>query len=340
MIGRRTFLLALACFVVTLVLRLPKARTARGDAFSVGLVFDVGGLGDKSFNDGAHKGVVMAEQSLGVAVTTIEPGDGSDRAAALRMLAASGAKMVIGVGFIFTDDILQVARDYPHVAFACVDMALRHDASGRPVPPPQNVVALKFREEQGSFLAGVLAGTLSKTKKLGFVGGMDIPLIHKFSAGYRAGIAAVCPQCTLSVLFAGATPSAFKDPGKGREMALSQIESGADIVYHAAGATGLGVFQAAREKKVLAIGVDSDQSGEAPDVVLTSMVKRIDRAVYDAIAAAQAGTLAGGIRTVGLADGALELVRDPRYFTAAIDALLERHRAAIIAGEIEVPESD
>jgi basic membrane protein A len=332
--ARAPFTLVLCCFIVTLFLRMPKEASSASGGFSVGLVFDVGGLGDKSFNDGAHAGLVLAREQLGVRVTAIEPGDGSDRAAALRMLAASGAKMVIGVGFIFTDDILQVAKDYPEVAFACIDMALRGEAL------PKNVVALKFREEQGSFLAGAVAATLSRTKKLGFVGGMDIPLIHKFSAGFAAGIKDACPSCTLSVLFAGATPGAFKDPGKGREMALAQIEGGADIVYHAAGATGLGVFQAAREKKVLAIGVDSDQSAEAPGIVLTSMVKRIDRAVFEAIAACKAGTLEGGVRSYGIEENAVELVDNPQLFTPEIRALIARDRERMIKHEIEVPDHD
>jgi basic membrane protein A and related proteins len=325
--------------MATLFLRMPEKKAEGTTRFKVGLVFDVGGLGDKSFNDGAYTGLLMAKERLGADVSAIEPGDGSDRESALRMFAASGVQMVIGVGFIFTDDILQVARDYPSVSFVCIDMALRYDLAGALVPLPDNVVALKFREEQGSYLAGVLAATVSKTKKLGFVGGMDIPLIHKFSAGFRAGVMTTCPSCSLSVLFAGATPSAFKDPG-GREMALSQYADGADIVYHAAGATGLGVFQAAREKNKLAIGVDSDQSREAPDNILTSMVKRIDLAVLDTIRAAQAGEIKGGLRSLGLENGAVELVRNPSYFTSELDATLAETRTAIIAGKIVVPDHD
>jgi basic membrane protein A len=254
------------------------------------------------------------------------------------MLAASGQRVVIGVGFIFTDDVLQVAADYPGVSFACVDMALRPGAV-----LPANVVALKFREEEGSFLTGVLAAMVSETKSLGFVGGMDTPLIHKFSAGFRAGIRAACPSCKLSVLFAGATPNAFKDPGKGREMALSQFQNGADIVFHAAGATGLGVFQAARDSRRLAIGVDSDQSAEAPDAILTSMVKRIDTAVLDTIRDAKAGHLQGGIRWLGLKEHGLQLAKNghnQHFFTAEREAAIAAYTAQIIAGEIQVPDHD
>ena len=328
----------LVLFAITLVWRMPSSNEGAQAEFSVGLVFDVGGLGDKSFNDSAYLGLLRAKKELQIGTTTIEPGDGSDRAAALRMLAASGAGMVIGVGFIFTDDVLQVAGDYPKVAFVCLDMAVR---DGQALPA--NVLGLKFKEEQGSFLAGVFAALVSQTKHVGFVGGMDIPLIHKFSAGYRAGVMAQCADCRVDVLFAGATPHAFKDPGKGREMALSQYQSGADIIFHAAGSTGLGVFQAAREQKRLAIGVDADQTSEAPEVVATSMVKRIDTAVFDAIARAKSGAFKGGVVSLGLKEDGLELARNAtnaKFFTEERVAVLDAYRRKIVDGAIEVPSHD
>src|SRR5829696_3368140 len=252
-------------------------------ATNVGIVLDVGGRGDKSFNDGAYAGADSAIRVLHPNVRFIEPGEGSDREAGLRLLAAENMDLVIGVGFIFSDDLTSLAKEYPSVSFAGVDYALSVDDKGNVVAPPSNLAALKFREEEGSFLVGALAALVGKSKKVGFVGGMDIPLIHKFEAGYRAGVKQVCPDCTVIAQYAGVTPEAFKNPGKGKELALSQYQSGVNVIFHASGSTGLGVFEAARSSRKLAIGVDADQYAEAPGYVLTSMVKGVDNAVFDAI---------------------------------------------------------
>jgi basic membrane protein A len=214
-----------------------------GRALRVGLVFDVGGRGDKSFNDAAYRGVERATHELHIAPEFVEPGDGADRESGLRLLAARGFDLVLGVGFVFSDDMIQVARDYPGSKFACIDYA-KFDANGFVMPPP-NMVALKFREEEGSFLAGAVAALLSPGHTIGFVGGMDIPLIHKFEAGYRQGALAVCASCRVLVGYAGTSPEAFKNPAKGKELALAQYAAGAAVIFHAAGSTGLGVFEAA-----------------------------------------------------------------------------------------------
>src|SRR5688500_8239341 len=214
---------------------------------NVGIVFDVGGRGDKSFNDGAYAGAERAMRELGAHVRFVEPGEGSDREAGLRLLAAEGMDLVIGVGFIFTDDLTELAKEYPNVAFAGVDYSIATDASGNVVQPPPNLAALKFREEEGSFLVGALAALVGGSKRVGFVGGMDIPLIHKFEAGYRAGVEHVCADCTVIAQYAGATPEACRNPGKGKELGLSQYQSGVNVIFHASGSTGLGVFQAARQ---------------------------------------------------------------------------------------------
>ncbi|MGK2960969.1 MAG: BMP family lipoprotein, partial [Gemmatimonadaceae bacterium] len=164
------------------------ADTRIPGATDVGIVLDVGGRGDKSFNDGAYAGADSATKILQPNIRFIEPGEGSDREAGLRLLAAEGMDIVIGVGFIFSDDITVLAREYPEVSFACVDYALSIDAQGNVIQPPANLAALKFREEEGSFLVGALAALVGNSKRVGFVGGMDIPLIHKFEAGYRAGV--------------------------------------------------------------------------------------------------------------------------------------------------------
>src|SRR3954453_20769841 len=269
------------------------ART-QADA-NVGLVFGGGGRGDKSFNDGAYVGGTRGERELGARVRFIEPGEGSDRESGLRLLAAEGMDLVIGVGFIFTDDLTQLAKEYPHTKFAGVDYSVATDKDGKVIPPPNNLAALKFREEQGSFLVGAIAALVGKSKKVGFVGGMNFPLIHKFELGYIAGVKAVCPDCEVLTQYAGVTPEAFRNPGKGKELALSQYQQGVNIIFHASGSTGLGVFEAARQTNKLAIGVDADQYNEAPGFVLTSMVKGVDNAVFDAIKRVKEKRFKGGI---------------------------------------------
>jgi basic membrane protein A len=316
------------------------AANETGSGLSAGIVFDVGGRGDKSFNDGAYLGGQRAQRELGAAVRLIEPGDGADRESGIRLLAAEGVKLVIGVGFIFTDDLRQLAGEYPKVSFAGVDYAVQIDAQGNVVPPPPNVAALKFREEEGSFLVGAIAALVSKTRKLGFVGGMDIPLIHKFEAGYRAGIKQVCPECTVSAQYAGATPEAFANPSKGKELALSQYSSGVDVIFHASGSTGLGVFEAARQTGKLAIGVDADQYNEAPGHILTSMVKGVDAAVFDAIKRVRDGSFRGGIYSFGLAENGVGYVYDENNRSLIPDQVRERVeqlKREIIAGRIKVP---
>jgi basic membrane protein A len=311
-----------------------------GSGLDVGIVFDVGGRGDKSFNDGAYLGAERAEAELGANVRFIEPGEGSDREAGLRLLAAEGMDLVVGVGFIFTDDLTQLAREYPDVAFAGVDYAVALDAEGNPVQPPPNLAALKFREEQGSILVGALAALVSKSGEVGFVGGMDIPLIHKFEAGYRAGVEHVCPRCTVVAQYAGVTPEAFRNPGRGKELALSQYQGGVDVIFHASGSTGLGVFEAARQTGKLAIGVDADQYAEAPGYVLTSMVKQVDQVVYDAIERVKNGTFEGGIYTFGLAENGVGYIHDENnraLIPDAVKARLDGIRDSIVAGEIAVP---
>ena len=308
----------------------------------IGVVFDLGGRGDKSFNDGAYIGAQRAASELGARVRYVEPGEGSDREAGLRLLAAEGMKLVIGVGFIFTDDLSALAREYPDVAFAGVDFAVTIGADGKPVAPPGNLAALKFREEQGSFLVGAIAALVGGSKKVGFVGGMDSPLIHKFEAGYRAGVKEVCPDCQVLVQYAGVTPEAFRNPGRGKELALSQYQQGVNVIYHASGSTGLGVFEAARTMNRYAIGVDADQYREAPGHVLTSMVKRVDNAVYDAILRVKENRFTGGIYNFGLAEDGVGYVYDEHnraLIPDAVRARVEALKAEIVAGRIAVPSS-
>lgn len=311
-------------------------------ATDVGIVFDIGGRGDKSFNDGAFAGADSAVKILGPNVRFIEPGDGSDREAGLRLLAAEEMDLVLGVGFIFTDDLTTLAKEYPAVAFAGVDYALSVDDGGNVIQPPPNLAALKFREEEGSFLVGALAALVGGSKRVGFVGGMDIPLIHKFEAGYRAGVMHVCSDCTVVAQYAGVTPEAFANPSRGKELGLSQYQSGVNVIFHASGSTGLGVFEAARVTNKLAIGVDADQYDEAPGRILTSMVKGVNAAVYDAIERVQKGTFKGGIYSFGLAENGVGYIYDERNKALIPDAArarVEQLKQDIIAGRIKVPST-
>jgi len=311
-------------------------------AVNVGVVFDVGGRGDKSFNDGAYLGGERAQRELGAHVRFIEPGDGSDRESGLRLLAAEGMDLVVGVGFIFSDDLTQLAKEYPNTHFAGIDYSIGVDSAGRPIPPPPNLAALKFREEEGSFLVGALAALVSKTGKVGFVGGMNFPLIHKFEAGFRAGVKHVCPRCTIVSQYAGVTPEAFRNPGRGKELALSQYQQGVDVIYHAAGSTGLGVFEAARQTGKLAIGVDADQYQEAPGYILTSMVKGVDVAVYEATNWVKEGRFKGGVYQLGLKEGGVGYIYDEHnaaLIPPAVHARVEQLRREIIEGRIRVPDT-
>jgi basic membrane protein A and related proteins len=307
---------------------------------TVGIVFDVGGRGDKSFNDGAYAGADSARRMLGITVRYVEPGDGSDRESGLRLLAAEKMDLVMGVGFIFTDDLTNLAREYPNINFAGIDLSLAYDSTGKLIPPPRNLAALKFREEEGSFLVGSLAALVGHSKKVGFIGGMDIPLIHKFEAGYTAGVKYVCPDCTVVAQYAGVTPDAFKNPSRGKELALSQYQSGVNIIFHASGATGQGVFEAARAMHKLAIGVDADQYDDAPGYILTSMVKRVNAATFDVIRRVHEGRFHGGVYSFGLKEGGVGYVYDEHnkaLIPDSVHARIEAIKADIIAGKIKVP---
>ncbi len=331
----RRWLLALfvASSVTSFVPARRKEPAAKPGALRIGLVFDIGGRGDKSFNDAAYAGLVRAQDELGVDALYLEPASSEDRESALRLFAAQGLDLVIGVGFIFSSDVNAVARDYPAVRFACVDYA----PMGQPMPT--NVVGIAFREEEGSFLVGAVAGLMTKSHKVGFVGGMRMPLIERFEAGYKLGVSSVCPSCELLSGYAGASPEAFKDPAKGKAIALSQIGNGVDVVYHASGATGRGVFEGAREGKALAIGVDSDQHDEMPGVVVTSMVKRVDVALFDLTRRLKEGHFESGMRLFGVRDGAVDYVHEgphasdvPRGVIAKVESL----RKELVAGERRV----
>ena len=308
-----------------------KADEKKDDALRVGMVFDIGGKGDRSFNDSAYRGLTRAKEEFGITAVEFEPGQDSDREQGLRKLAERGFDLIIGVGFLFTDSIDHVAADYPDVHFAIVD--------GK-VEGKGNVASLLFREEEGSYLVGALAALKSESGVIGFIGGMEVALIKRFEAGYRAGARAVRPDVKLLVAYAGVTPSAFADPVKGKELALSQIGRGADVIFHASGTTGNGVIEAARDRGAYAIGVDSNQNHMAPGFVLTSMEKRVDRAVYETIRALKEGRFGGGVHEFGLDSEGVGYTLDEHNETilsAAPRAVADSLAGEIVAGRIRVP---
>ncbi len=339
----------LGVVVLAIILSVFLSSTVFAEALKVGLVFDIGGKGDKSFNDSASRGLAWAAADFDIKRIELEPGAAADREINLRMLASIGYDVVIGVGFLFADIISTVADEFPDTKFAGVDCF---------IPDKENVIGMQFPEPQGSFLVGMIAGmkALEDGKDtVGFVGGMDIPLIRGFEAGYIAGVGYVYPECKILSAYAGDTGAAFADPVKGKELALSQYDNGAWIIYHASGLTGAGVFEAGKERKRYVIGVDSNQNymgyieetGE--NFGLTSMLKQVDVSVYLAIKAAVEGTFAGGIQVFGL--DRTVTIGDVTYsgvgyaidkynedlVSAEMIALVEEAKAKIISGEIVVP---
>ncbi|HEY3316139.1 MAG TPA: BMP family ABC transporter substrate-binding protein [Bacillota bacterium] len=315
----------------------------------IGLVFDVGGRGDKSFNDSAFAGFERAIKEFDPAAkqdgTTwtgkyewkyLEPSAGGEnREQLLRTLAEDKYTLEIGVGFLFTDALSAVAKNFPGTKFGLVDGFVDK------LDDKSNIVCLGFKEHEGSFLVGAAAAKLSKTGIIGFVGGMKMPLIEKFEAGYYAGAKYVNPKINVLSAYIGTTGDAFKDPTKGKELALGQYQKKADVVYHASGASGMGVFQAAAAQKKLAIGVDSDQylsvSADLQPYVVTSMIKRVDVSVYETVKAVINNAYKGGYATFGLANNGVGYADNPGV--QAIKADLDAIAKKVASGEIKVPET-
>ncbi|HXG64571.1 MAG TPA: BMP family ABC transporter substrate-binding protein, partial [Blastocatellia bacterium] len=259
------------------------SRDAADGRKRVGVVFDIGGKDDKSFNAAAWEGAKRAKEDFPIHLRDVEPGDPTSIEPSMRAFAERGYDLIIGVGFAQMPIMQQVARDYPNLKFAIIDGVID-------LP---NVASLIFKEHEGSFLVGMIAGRITKTNKIGFVGGMDIPLIHKFHTGYEEGAKYANPKVQVFENYVGITDAAWNNPGKGKELAKAQIDRGADIVFQAAGNSGLGVFDAAEETGKLAIGVDANQNWVKPGFILTSMIKRVDVAVYNTIKEVVEGRFSG-----------------------------------------------
>jgi basic membrane protein A and related proteins len=249
------------------------ALTAGASLAEPAIIFDLGGKFDKSFNEAAFNGATRWAEETGGTFKELEMQSAAQREQALRRLAESGANPVVMTGFAFGDVLAQVAPDYPETKFAIIDV------DWLDIP---NVRQVAFAEHEGSYLVGMMAAMASKTGTVGFVGGMDVPLIRRFGCGYAQGIKAVNPDATVILNMTGTTPAAWNDPVKGAELAKAQKQQGADVIYAAAGGTGIGVLQAAADEGILSIGVDSNQNHLHPGKVLTSMLKRVDNAVYEA----------------------------------------------------------
>ncbi|HWC77677.1 MAG TPA: BMP family ABC transporter substrate-binding protein [Blastocatellia bacterium] len=298
----------------------------------IGIVFDIGGKDDKSFNSAAWEGVKRASQDFPIHLRDVEPGEPSSIEPCMRVLAERGYDLIIGVGFAQSPIMETVAKDYPNQKFAIIDGVI----------DTPNVASLLFKEHEGSFLVGMIAGSVTRTNRIGFVGGMDIKLIRKFQVGYAEGARYANPKVEVFDNYVGVTDAAWNNPGKGKELAKAQIERGADIIFQAAGNSGLGVFDAAEETNHLAIGVDSNQNWVKPGFVLTSMMKRVDVAVYNTVKEIVEGRFTGGIHLFGLDNDGVAYALDEHNRNLIPQSVLdqvERARQEIIAGRIKVTDA-
>lgn len=291
------------------------------------LIFDLGGKFDKSFNEAAFNGATRWAEETGNSFRDIELQSEAQREQALRRFAESGANPIVMTGFAFGDALGQVASDYPDTDFVIIDMVV--DAP--------NVRSVVFNEHEGSYLVGMMAAQASASGTVGFIGGMDIPLIRKFACGYAQGVKAVNPDATVIANMTGTTPAAWNDPVKGSELTKAQISQGADVVYAAAGGTGVGVLQTAADENILSIGVDSNQNHLHPGKVLTSMLKRVDNAVFDAMS--DGPGMEKGFNVMGLANGGVGYAMDDNNadlvsadMQAAVDAAADK----IASGDLAV----
>jgi basic membrane protein A len=307
------------------------APALRGADFSPAIVYDFGGKHDRSFNQSASDGAERFKKETGIAPREFEVLNAAQREQAMIQMARRGATIIVAIGFTQASAVEKAAKQFPNVKFTLIDA----------VVDLPNVQSINFREQESSFLCGMAAAIASKTGKVGFVGGMDIPLIRKFALGYLEGARFVNPQIEVFQNMTGTTPTAWADPTKGAELAKSQMGRGADVIFHAAGATGVGVMQAAADEGKLSIGCDSNQDHLHPGSVLTSAVKRVDTAVYQAFMSAKNGTWKPGSLVLGLNDSGVDYSYDEynqKVLTPEMKQRLDQAKADIIIGKIKVSE--
>jgi basic membrane protein A and related proteins len=288
------------------------------------VIYELGGKFDRSFNQAAFQGAERWKQETGKPYLEFEITGAAQREQAARRFAERGANPIVGIGFPQASSIEKVAREFPGRQFAIIDM----------VVDLPNVQSFVYREHEGSFLVGMMAALASKTGKVGFVGGMDIPLVRKFACGYEQGARHVNPKAEVLTSMTGSTPAAWTDPPRGAELTKAQIAQGVDVVFAAAGTTGLGIMQAAKDAGKLAIGVDSNQNHLHPGTILTSMVKRVDLAVYEAFKGVKPG-----ITALGLKEGGVDYAMDEhnaRLVTPEMRQRVDAAKADIISGKLKV----
>lgn len=288
------------------------------------VIYDMGGKFDKSFNQAAFNGAEKWKKETGKNYLEFEISNPTQREQAMRRMAERGANPIVGIGFSQGSSLEKVAKEFPKLQFAIIDSVVA-------LPNVQSIV---FKEHEGSFLVGMMAAMASKSGKVGFVGGMDIPLIRKFQCGFEQGAKFANPKAEVVANMTGTTPTAWNDPARGGELAKAQFASGVDVIFAAAGGTGLGVYQAAKDNGKLAIGVDSNQNHIHPGTMLTSMVKRVDVAVYEAFKGVKPGTSALGLKEGGV-DVAID-EHNAKLVTADMKKRVDTARADIISGKIKV----
>ncbi len=304
---------------------------AQADDFKPAIIFDMGGKFDKSFNEAGYNGAEAFKKETGIDYMEFEVTQVSQREQATKRMARKGADIVVAMGFAQASAVEKAAKANPDTKFTIIDMVVD-------LPNVQSVI---FKEHEGSFLVGMAAAMASETGKVGFVGGMDIPLIRKFALGFKEGAKYQNPNAEVFENMTGTTPAAWNDPTKGGELAKSQFDRGADVVFAAAGGTGIGVYQAAKDSGKLAIGVDSNQNHIQPGTMLTSMLKRVDVAVENAFSSAKNGTWEPGIKVLGLAEEGVGYAVDEYnkdLLNKAMILKLEAAKADIISGKIKVSE--
>ncbi len=329
---KRKILTSVVAVVAMTVGLVAAVQTAVAGSHSIkpAVVFDMGGKFDKSFNEGVWNGVKKFTEETGIEVMEFEVTNETQREQAMRRMVDKGATIVLGVGFAQADAISKVSADNPDVQFSIIDVGWL-DAP--------NLRQYVFKEHEGSFLVGVAAAKASQTGKVGFVGGQDIGLISRFACGYVGGVKSILPNAEVYENMTGSTPAAWNDPARGAELTRSQIDRGADVVYHAAGGTGVGVIQAAADAGKLAIGVDSNQNGLAPGSVLTSMLKRVDVAAYETFMDAKNNAFTSGVQVLGIAEGGVDWALDDNnksLITADIKSAIEKAKDGILSGDIVV----
>lgn len=321
------FMATAAALAGALLLAAPAARAQAQPA----VVYDAGGKFDKSFNEAAYNGMERFRKETGGSYLEFEIANDTQREQAFRRMAQKGANPIIGIGFTQASALEKVAKEFPQLKFAIVDMVVN-------LPNVQSVV---FKEQEGSFLAGMAAAMASRSGKVGFIGGMDVPLIRRFQCGYEQGAKHANPKAETLSNMTGTTPAAWSDPTRGGELARNQFSRGVDVIFAAAGGTGVGVYQAAKDQGRLAIGVDSNQNHLHPGTMLTSMMKRVDVAVFSISKAVKDGSWKPGVQVLGLKENGVALAMDEhnaKLVTPEMKKKLDAAQADIVAGRIKVAD--